>query len=69
MHPKACPLCGAREERLGRGFEHVSMRIEASGVTLFVRCRRCQRVFAWPYDERQPPPNGKVTPRGPTRGN
>jgi hypothetical protein len=59
VHPRVCPLCGARDEHLGRDFEHVSMQIAASGTTVFLRCRRCQRVFAWPYGQRPAQDNGK----------
>lgn len=67
VHPRVCPLCGARDEHLGRDFEHVSMQIASSGTTLFLRCRRCQRVFAWPYDQQPGRDNGRraeTTPRG-----
>lgn len=44
------------------------MQIAASGTTLFLRCRRCQRVFAWPYDQQQAQSNGQGAGGAGTRG-
>jgi uncharacterized metal-binding protein YceD (DUF177 family) len=53
MYPRVCPVCHRESEELDRGFEHVSMFLHGSGkATLYLRCKRCQKVFPWQEDER-----------------
>lgn len=59
MYPKVCPLCQQEEERVGRGFEHVSMYLQGDNSVMYLRCKRCHKVFPWQYRKEGPPPAAK----------